>query len=86
MDNDCESTGSDEDDYRIVTPKGTKYLSHFLGHISEFTKTEIFKLCKKHFLYKESIYPCINFDGTKRGLVLHKGSITDISHFMNILD
>ena len=31
MANNCKSAANDKDDYRIVTPKGTKYLWSFSG-------------------------------------------------------
>ena len=83
MGNDCENDGSDEDDYGIVVPKGTKYLRPYSG--THFYKAEIYKLCKKqNFLYKESIiYPSINFKETKGGLVLGKGNLKIVKNENN---
>ena len=77
--NDRESARSDGY-YATVVLKDTKYLNHFVGLTSEFSKAEIYRVCKgQQFLYKDSImYPYINFNETKRDLALGKGDLADI--------
>ena len=77
--NDRESARSDGY-YATIVLKDTKYLNHFVGLTSEFSKAEIYRVCKgQQFLYKESImYPYINFNKTKRDLALGKGDLADI--------
>ena len=60
MYNYCESAGSVQ---RVQSTKG-----HFLEHISESGKAEVYKLCKKitFFVQKGIIYPYVNFNDAKK--------------------
>ena len=82
----CELEEKSEDGYGHIIPAGNIFMQgHFLEIVFTLKDSTLFKLStdKKTFFYKESVvYPFVEMEEGKKGLVLNNSEYLDIIYFM----